>query len=54
MLPSLPPEIIHSLQRVLLLQAQPEDPLDDFSPNFNPASSLNNFFPDGAFAPFNR
>ena len=50
--PSLPPELIHSLQRVLSLQAQPDDPLDDLSPNFNPASSLNNFFPAGAFASF--
>jgi hypothetical protein len=46
--PQLPPEIIQSLQRVLSLPAQLEDPLDDLSPNFNAVSSLNNLFPDGA------
>jgi hypothetical protein len=46
--PQLPPEIIQSLQRVLSLPTQPEDPLDDLSPNFSAIPSLNTLFPDGA------
>ena len=46
--PQLPPEIIQFLQHVLSLPAQPDDPLDDLSPNFSAVSSLNNLFPDGA------
>lgn len=46
--PHLPLEIIQSLQRVLSLPAQPEDPLDDLSPKFSAVSTLNTLFPDGA------
>jgi len=45
----LPPEIIQSIQRILSLPSEPEDPLDDISARFDPITSLNNLFPDGAF-----
>lgn len=48
LVPQLPHEIIQSLQHILSLPSQPEDPLDDLSPNFSAVSSLNDLFPDGA------
>ncbi|GJJ08442.1 hypothetical protein Clacol_002658 [Clathrus columnatus] len=38
--------LIQSIQKILLLPAQPEDPLDNLSSQFNAVSCLNDLFPD--------
>ncbi|KIJ51343.1 hypothetical protein M422DRAFT_157993 [Sphaerobolus stellatus SS14] len=50
----LPPELVLSIQRILSLPSEPEDPLDDISHRFDPVASLNSLFPDeSSLAPSN-
>ena len=44
-------ELLLDVRRILETEAhESASPLDDLSVNFNPASVLNDFFPDGAFS----
>ena len=45
----LPQDIVASIQRILNLQDEQEDSVDALVPTFNPVSTINTLFPDGAW-----